>query len=80
MSVYESDFGVCRVVMSRWMPSDSLLLLDSSRVQVMPLQGRSFHYKPLSVDGDSSRGLVVGEYTTEFKNENAHGLVTGLAV
>lgn len=80
VSVYESDFGVCRVVMSRWMPSDSLVLLDSSRVQVMPLQGRSFHYKPLSVDGDSTRGLVVGEYTLEFKNENAHGLVTGLAV
>jgi len=80
VSVYESDFGVCRVVMSRWMPSDSLLLLDSSRIQVMPLQGRSFHFKPLSVDGDSTRGLVVGEYTLEFKNENAHGLVTGLAV
>ncbi|MFT5424119.1 MAG: hypothetical protein ACI89L_001912 [Phycisphaerales bacterium] len=80
VSVYESDFGVCRVVMSRWMPSDSLLLLDSSRIQVMPLQGRSFHFKPLSVDGDSTRGLVVGEYTVEFKNENAHGLVSGLAV
>jgi len=80
VSVYESDFGVCKVVMSRWMPADSLLLLDSSRVQVMPLQGRSFHYKPLASDGDSIRGQVIGEYTLEFKNENAHGLINGLGV
>lgn len=80
VSVYESDFGVCKVVMSRWMPADALLLLDSSRVQVMPLQGRSFHYKPLAADGDSIRGQVIGEYTLEFKNENAHGLISGLGV
>jgi len=80
VSVYESDFGVCRVVMSRWVPRDALLLLDSSRIQVMPLQGRSFHYKPLSVDGDSVRGQVLGEYTLELKNENAHAVLSGLAV
>lgn len=80
ISVYESDFGVCRVVMSRWVPSDTLVLLDSSRIQVMPLQGRSFHFKPLAADGDSMKGQVIGEYTLEFKNENAHGILTGLAV
>lgn len=79
VSVYESDFGVCRVVLSRWMPADSLLFLDSSRVQVLPLSGRSFHYKPLASAGDSEVGQVIGEYTLEFKNENAHGLVRGLA-
>lgn len=80
VSVYESDFGVCRVVMSRWMPADSMLLLDSSRIQVLPLGGRSFHYKPLASPGDSEVGQVIGEYTLEFKNENAHGLVRGLAL
>jgi len=80
ISVYESDFGVCRVVMSRWVPSDSVLLLDSSRVSVLPMQGRSFHYKPLAATGDSISGQMIGEYTVEFKNENAHGLVTGLGV
>ena len=30
ISVYESDFGVCRVILSRWVPSDTVLLLDSS--------------------------------------------------
>ena len=80
VSVYESDFGVARVILSRWVPSDTVLLLDSSRVGVLPLQGRSFHYKPLAATGDSVTGQVIGEYTLEFKNENAHGLVKGLAV
>jgi hypothetical protein len=80
LSVYESDFGVCRVVLSRWVPPDSLLLLDSSRISVMPLQGRSFHYKPLAATGDAVSGQVIGEYTLEFKNENAHAVLRGLAV
>ncbi|MGV6814164.1 MAG: SU10 major capsid protein [Phycisphaerales bacterium] len=80
ISVYESDFGVCRVVMSRWVPSDALLLLDSSRISVLPMQGRSFHYKPLAATGDSISGQVIGEYTLEMKNENAHGMLTGLGV
>ncbi len=80
ISVYESDFGVCRVVMSRWVPSDKVLLLDSSRISVMPMQGRSFQFKPLAATGDSISGQVLGEYTMEFKNENAHGVISGLGV
>ncbi len=79
VSVYESDFGVCRVVMSRWVPADPLILLDSSRIEVPPLAGRSFAYKPLGATGDSVSGLVVGEYTLECRNENAHGVIKGLA-
>jgi hypothetical protein len=79
ISVYESDFGVQRIIMSRWVPADTLLLLDSSRISVVPLQGRSFHYKPLAATGDSETGMVLGEYTLEFKNENAHAIIRGLA-
>ena len=61
------------------MPADSILLLDSSRIGVLPLMGRSFHYKPLASTGDSEVGMVLGEYTLELKNENAHGLIRGLA-
>ena len=56
------------------------LVLDSSRIEVMPLQGRSFQFKELAATGDSLAGQLVGEYTLEFKNENAHGIVSGLAV
>jgi hypothetical protein len=78
VAVYESDYGVCRVVLSRWVPTGSVLLLDGSRIEVMPLAGRSFQYKPLGVTGDRASGQVIGEYTLEMRNENAHGIITGL--
>lgn len=78
VSVYESDFGVCRVVLSRWVPAGTVLLLDSSRIEVMPLAGRSFYYKPLASTGDRESGQVIGEYTLEFRNESAHGVITDL--
>jgi hypothetical protein len=79
VGVYESDFGVCRVVLSRWVPSDTVLLLDSSRIDVLPMAGRSFHFKKLASQGDRELGQVIGEYTLELRNENAHGLIRGLA-
>lgn len=79
VSIYESDFGICRVVMSRWVPPDRVLLLDSSRIEVPPLAGRSFGYKPLGATGDAVSGLVVGEYSLECRNENAHGVIKSLA-
>lgn len=79
VSVYESDFGVCRVVLSRWVPADTVLLLDSSRIEVLPLAGRNFHFKKLAASGDSEVGQIIGEYTLELRNQNAHGLIRGLA-
>lgn len=79
VSVYESDFGICRVILSRWAPPNAALLLDSSRLHVLPLAGRSFHFKKLAATGDSEVGMVVGEYTLELRNEAAHGVIQQLA-
>ncbi|MBN2455741.1 MAG: DUF5309 family protein [Sedimentisphaerales bacterium] len=79
IGVYESDFGICRIVTSRWMPQDAVLLLDSSRINVLPLAGRSFHFKPLASGGDYECGELIGEYTLELKNEAAHGLIRDLS-
>ena len=79
VSIYESDFGVCRVVTTRWMPQDAALLLDSSRANILPLAGRSFHFKPLASAGDYECGELIGEYTLELKNQAAHGLIRGLS-
>lgn len=80
VSYYESDFGVCRVVLSRWVPVGAVLLLDSSRIEVMPLSGRSFHYKSLATTGDRESGQLIGEYTLELRNENAHGVIHGFGL
>ena len=79
ISIYESDFGVCRIVTTRWMPQDAALLLDSSRINVLPLAGRNFHFKPLASSGDYECGELIGEYTVELKNEAAHGLIRDLS-
>ena len=78
VSTYESDYGVCRVILSRFVPADAVLFLDSSRLSVLPLIGRSFQYKPLAVSGDYTSGEILGEYTLEFRNDLAHGMLRGL--
>jgi len=79
ISIYESDFGVCRIITTRWIPQDAVLLLDSSRINLLPLAGRSFHFKPLASSGDYECGELIGEYTLELKNEAAHGLIRDLS-
>ena len=79
IGIYESDFGICKIVTTRWMPRDAALLLDSSRINVLPLAGRSFHFKPLASSGDYECGQLIGEYTVELKNEAAHGLIRNLS-
>ncbi len=79
VSIYESDFGVCRIITTRWMPADAVLLLDSSRINVLPLAGRSFHFKPLASSGDYECGEMIGEYTVELKNEAANGMIRDLS-
>ena len=81
VDVYESDFGVQRVLLSRWVPADKILLLDLDKLQVMPLQGRSFFVKPLAESGDFRKAQIIGEYTLEIQNggDGGHGVITNLA-
>jgi len=79
IGMYESDFGVCHVITTRWLPQDAALFLDSSRISVLPMAGRSFHFKPLASSGDYECGELIGEYTLELKNEAAHGLIRDLS-
>ena len=79
-SIYESDHGVCSVVMSRWVPQDSVLLLDSSRISVLPMKGRSFQYTTTTNTPEKHEGQLIGAYTLELRDERAHGIITGLEV
>jgi hypothetical protein len=79
INIYESDFGICRIVTTRWVPQDAVLFLDSSRIGVLALAGRSFHFKPLASSGDYECGELIGEYTLELKNDAAHGLIRDLS-
>jgi hypothetical protein len=79
VSAYESDYGVCRIVLSRYVPADALIFLDSTKVSVVPLAGRNFQYQALAVTGDYVSGELIGEYTLELRNEKSHAVLRGLA-
>jgi hypothetical protein len=78
VSAYESDYGVCRIILSRYVPADAVIFLDSTKVSVVPLAGRSFQYQALAVTGDYVSGELIGEYTLEMRNEKSHGVLRGL--
>ena len=57
-----------RVVVDRWVPNDVCLVLDSSKLKIMPLNGRAFFLEQLAKTGDSVKWQIVGEYTMEVRN------------
>ena len=69
ITTFESTYGVHKVMLSRWMPTNSLMVVSSDRIKIVPLRGRSFQVIPMSRIGDGSRGSVLGEYTCEVRNQ-----------
>jgi hypothetical protein len=79
VTTYESTYGSLAVVLSRWMPADEGLILAKNRIKVVPLSGRSFQFQPVAKTGDSSKGMVLGEYTVELRNEEGMARFTKAA-
>lgn len=69
ITLFESSYGVHEVITSRWMPKNSLIVVSTDRIKVLPLQGRSFQFLPIARTGDSQKGTLLGEYTLECRNE-----------
>lgn len=63
-----TDFGTVKVLAHRFMPAQEIIMLQSDRVKVLPLAGRSWFHELLGITGDFQKGMIVGEYTLEFKN------------
>lgn len=69
VSFFESTFGEMEVILDRWMPANSLMVISTQRIHVVPLTGRSFRFMPVSRTGDAEKGMIIGEYTVEIFNE-----------
>lgn len=66
---FVTDLGVnLTVVVDRWVPNDVALVIDASRVKIMPLRTRAFTLEKLAKTGDSDDWQIVGEYTMEVRN------------
>lgn len=72
---YEIDGDSLCVILCRSVPADTVLLLDSTKIDVVPKVDASFRYRKHS----KTSGDIVGEYTLELRDESAHGMITGLA-
>lgn len=77
---FVTDLGMnLTVVVDRWMPVDVALVIDSSKVKIMPLKTRAFFLEKLAKTGDSNDWQIVGEYTMEVRNAaEAHAYHTNL--
>lgn len=80
VDTYTSDFGTIEIVLDRNMPTDTVLVIDKDRIGFGPLQGNALSAVPTAkTTALSETWQVVGEYTAEVRNENAHAKITGLA-
>jgi hypothetical protein len=73
-----NDFGRFEIALNNNLASDELLLVDANRAAIRPLVSREFFHKFMGDKGDYTTGMLVGEYTLEFKQEKAHGRLKGL--
>jgi hypothetical protein len=78
--IFLSDMGTeMPIVMDRWMPDDLCMLLDRSRVSLVPLQGDAWHIEKMAKTGRSEKWQISGQYTLELRNASkCHGLLYGL--
>lgn len=73
-----TDFGKFPIIMNNNVKDDEIFFVDINRLAIKPLGNRGFFHKELPEDGDRKSGMVIGEYTLEFKQEKAHARIKNL--
>ena len=80
IDTYTSDFGIADIVLDRNMPADTVLLLDRKRVGFGPLRDHALSAAPVETSTRTKQAMqIIGQYTSETRNEKAHAKITGLA-
>jgi hypothetical protein len=76
ISVYEDDFNVLKVVPDRFSLSRNVVGIDTENVKLAWLD--PIAVEPLAKTGDSTRKLVIGEWTLEMFEPKAHFIIRDL--
>jgi hypothetical protein len=77
---YTSDFGTANIVLDRDIPTDTVLLIEKSRVGFGPLTDHAMKAAPVTTGTLSYDATqIFGQYTVEVRNQNAHAKITGLS-
>jgi len=77
VSVYESDFGMQTIILDRYVPDDTALLLQEDMWGIGVL--RPSRNVGVAKIADAERAAIVGEYTVVCRNEKASAEITNLA-
>jgi len=77
ISEVETEFGVLKVLMDRWCPSEKLWVVQSEYIGMLPL--REVFDEELAKSGDYKLGHLVGEYTLVVKNDKAHASIAAIS-
>lgn len=76
IDIYESDFGLQTIILDRYMPSDTIAILQEDLWNVAFLY--PVMHKELPDLGGGPKGMVKAEYTLQALNEAASGKITQL--
>lgn len=76
VDVIATDFGRIKVMPSRWIPTDTSLLLDPAFIAVGFF--RNFRQIPLAKIGDAETRMILTEWGIEMRNPLAHILFNGV--
>lgn len=84
IDIYQSDFGKLKIVPDRWLPSggtgtsveNNVFFLETPMVRYAFY--RPIQHIPLPPNGDSARGMVLGEMTIEVGHQAALGRINGV--
>jgi hypothetical protein len=80
VDTYTSDFGTADIVLDRNMPADTVLLIEKERIGFGPLTDHALSAAPVETSTRTKDAMqIIGQYTSETRNEAAHAKITGLA-
>lgn len=83
VDTYSWDGGTVDIVLSRTMSllaNDAVLLLETDKLGFGPFVDHQLHQIELpQTTGTLRTNQILGQYTNEIRNENAHAKITGLA-
>lgn len=73
-----TNWGTLQIIPNVNFKADEVMILDANRISVKPLNGRTFTHTYMGPTGDNIKGQIVGEYTLEFLQEEAHARIKNL--
>jgi hypothetical protein len=75
--IFLSDMGKeLPVVLDRWVPPKTVIILDRARVALRALQGDAWHMEKMAKTGRSEKWQLSGQYGLEIRNPDAcHGML-----